>query len=35
MKEKKWGFVPDYARFDIIYTHGGFYMDTDVGLLSR
>ncbi|HAP8281340.1 TPA: glycosyl transferase, partial [Enterococcus faecium] len=22
-KERKWGFVPDYARFDIIYNHGG------------
>ena len=22
-KEKKWGFVPDYARLDIIYKHGG------------
>ena len=32
--EKKWGFVPDYARFDIIYEHGGFYLDTDVELLK-
>ena len=31
-KERKWGFVPDYARFDIIYNHGGFYLDTDVEL---
>lgn len=31
---KKWGFVPDYARTDIIYTHGGFYFDTDVELLK-
>lgn len=29
---KKWGFVPDYARLDIIYEHGGFYLDTDVEL---
>lgn len=28
----KWGFVPDYARTDIIYHHGGFYFDTDVEL---
>lgn len=32
--EKKWGFVPDYARFDIIYENGGFYLDTDVELLK-
>ena len=30
---KKWGFVPDYARLDIIYQHGGFYFDTDVELI--
>lgn len=28
----KWGFVPDYARTDIIYRYGGFYFDTDVEL---
>lgn len=32
--EKKWGFVPDFARFDIIYNHGGFYLDTDVELVK-
>ena len=31
---KKWGFVPDYARLDILYQHGGFYLDTDVELLQ-
>jgi hypothetical protein len=31
---KKWGFVPDYARLDIIYQHGGIYMDTDVELVK-
>ena len=25
-----YGFVPDYARIDILYTEGGFYLDTDV-----
>ena len=30
---KKWGFVPDYARLDIIYTHGGIYLDTDVEIV--
>lgn len=30
---KKWGFVPDYARLDIINSYGGIYLDTDVELL--
>lgn len=30
---KKWGFVPDYARLDIVHTHGGIYLDTDVELI--
>lgn len=34
-KMKKWGFVPDYARFDIIYQYGGIYLDTDVELVSN
>lgn len=25
-----YGFVPDYARLDILYRYGGLYMDTDV-----
>lgn len=29
-KEKAYGFVPDYARLDILYNEGGFYLDTDV-----
>lgn len=32
-KEKKWGFVPDYARLDIVYTYGGIYLDTDVEIV--
>lgn len=32
-KEKKWAFVSDYARLDIIYEHGGIYLDTDVELV--
>lgn len=32
---KKWGFVPDYARLDIIYNYGGIYLDTDVELLKN
>lgn len=30
---KKWAFVSDYARLDIIQEHGGVYLDTDVELL--
>lgn len=30
----KWGFVPDYARLEIIYEHGGIYLDTDVELVK-
>ena len=30
---KKWGFVPDYARLDIIYEQGGIYLDTDVEMV--
>lgn len=33
-KAKRWGFVPDYARLDIIYQHGGIYLDTDVELIK-
>ena len=32
---KKWGFVPDYARLDILYTYGGIYLDTDVEAVKR
>lgn len=32
-KEKKWAFVSDYARLDIIYENGGIYLDTDVELI--
>ena len=27
-----YGFVPDYARLDILFNEGGFYLDTDVEL---
>lgn len=33
--QKKWGFVPDYARLDILYQHGGIYLDTDVELIRN
>jgi hypothetical protein len=32
-ERKKWGFVPDVARLDILYRHGGIYLDTDVELV--
>ena len=31
---KKWGFVPDYARLDIIYEYGGVYLDVDVEIIK-
>lgn len=31
---KKWAFVSDYARFWILYNHGGVYFDTDVELIK-
>lgn len=30
-----YGFVPDYARLDILYQHGGIYMDTDVEVIKN
>lgn len=31
-RENRMGFLPDAARLDIIYRHGGVYLDTDVEL---
>lgn len=31
----RYGFVSDAARLDILYQHGGIYMDTDVTLFKR
>lgn len=33
-ENKKWAFVSDYARLDIIYREGGIYLDTDVELIK-
>ncbi|WP_026657850.1 glycosyltransferase family 32 protein [Butyrivibrio sp. AC2005] len=33
-EEKKWAFVSDYARLDILYNLGGIYLDTDVELVK-
>ena len=30
---KKYAFVSDYARFDILCQHGGIYFDTDVEVI--
>ncbi len=32
---KKYAFVSDYARFDILYEHGGLYFDTDVEVIKE
>lgn len=34
-QNKIWGFVPDYARIDIVYNNGGIYLDTDVELIKN
>lgn len=34
-KNKKWAFVSDYARLDLIYKFGGFYFDTDVEMIRN
>lgn len=31
---KKYAFVSDFARFDILYEHGGIYFDTDVEVIK-
>ena len=31
---KKWAFVTDYIRLDVLYEYGGIYMDTDVELVK-
>lgn len=33
--KRKWAYVSDYARLDILYRHGGIYLDADVELLNR
>lgn len=33
-ESKKWAFVSDYARFDILNREGGVYLDVDVELLK-
>ena len=32
---KKWAFVTDFVRLQVVYEHGGIYVDTDVELRKR
>lgn len=34
-ENKKWAYVSDVARLDIIYNHGGIYLDTDVEIIRN
>lgn len=34
-EKRKWAFISDYARLDVIYNYGGIYLDMDVELLKR
>ena len=33
-KEKKWAFVSDYCRIDVVNQYGGLYLDTDVEVIK-
>lgn len=33
-EKKKWAFVSDYARLDVVYNYGGIYLDMDVELIK-
>jgi hypothetical protein len=33
-KEKKWAFVADYVRLDVLYKEGGIFLDTDMELVQ-
>lgn len=32
---KKWAFVTDYVRLQVVYEHGGIYLDTDVEVIRN
>lgn len=34
INQKKWAFVSDWVRFDILRRHGGVYLDTDMELIA-
>ncbi|MFN3188084.1 MAG: glycosyltransferase [Candidatus Paceibacteria bacterium] len=33
-REKKWAFLSDYARLDVLHENGGIYLDTDMEILK-
>lgn len=33
-RTRKWAFLSDYVRFDVLHRHGGIYMDVDVEVLK-
>jgi hypothetical protein len=33
-KHRKWGYIPDVVRLEVLYNYGGIYLDTDVELLK-
>ncbi|CDG84605.1 glycosyltransferase family 32 protein [Janthinobacterium agaricidamnosum] len=33
IRQKKWAFVSDWVRFDVLHKHGGIYLDTDIELI--
>lgn len=33
-EKRKWAFVSDFARLDVVYRYGGIYLDMDVELLA-
>ncbi len=33
-ESKKWAYIPDIARLEILYEHGGIYLDTDVEIIK-
>lgn len=34
-ENKKWAFVSDVVRLDVVYNHGGIYLDTDVEVIRK
>ena len=34
-KNKIWGFLSDYVRFDVLYNFGGIYIDADVKVVQK
>ena len=32
--QKKWAFVTDFVRLDVVYQYGGIYFDTDVEVIK-